>query len=453
MKERGGSLSDRKVIKHSASIQITNTVNIFQRRLWNILLANAYYKLPEQEYFTLHLKELKNVIDFDSNNDDYLKQSLVELIGCVVEWNVLGKDKQTNWEAFGLLASAKIEDGVLTYTYARELQQMLYNPHIYARINLSIQNKLKSKHSLALYELFLDYFISDRGFGQTPVIEIDQLRYLLGFTRNKKKPVSKSNMDRYEEFKHLNNKVIKPSIEEINDTTEINVRVDYKRNGRKVTGLQFFIKPQNKMLEVAVASSGSIPAQKLNNLSIAVAEVPALKEENSIKKQIMDYGISESIAEEILAQKNEKDILSDINYINKDKANKRNLSGYAITIFKNRKMPEEEVKKQSNKLAKLQKEDTERLDNDYELYVNKTIEEYKKALEPGNLENLRRLAKEEVAEKIKAGELKIPDEKYKTYFEKSAENRICKEKIKLLSKKEFYQKSSSNYPNAVVKIK
>jgi plasmid replication initiation protein len=444
-------LTDRKVIKHSASIQITNTVNIFQRRLWNVLLANAYYKLPEEEYFTLHLKDLKTAIDFDSNNCDYLKQSLIELIGCVVEWNVLGKDKQTDWKAFGLLASAKIEDGVLTYTYARELQQMLYNPHIYARISLSIQNKLKSKHSLALYELFLDYFISDRGFGQTPVIEIDQLRYLLGFTRNKKKPISKTNLDRYEEFKHFNNKVIKPSIEEINETTEINVRVDYKKNGRKVTGLQFFIKPQNKMLEVAVASNGSIPAKKLNNLSIAVAEIPVTQEENTIKKQIMDYGISESIAENILSQKTEKDILSDINYINKDKTNKRNLSGYAIAIFKNRKMPEEEIKKQEHKLGLLQKEDTERLDNDYELYINKEIEEYKQALEPDKLESVRRKAKEEVAEKIKTGELKIPDEKFKIYFEKRAENRICQEKIKLLSKKEFYQKSSGSYPNAVLK--
>ena len=258
-------------------------------------------------------------------------------------------------------------------------------------------------------------------------------------------------MDRYEEFKHLNNKVIKPSIEEINDTTEINVRVDYKRNGRKVTGLQFFIKPQNKMLEVAVASSGPIPAKKINNLSIAVAEVPALREENNLKKQIMDYGISESIADDILSKKAEKDILSDINYINNNKANKRNLSGYAITIFKNRKKPEEEVKKEDHKLAVLQKEDTERLDYDYELYINKTIEEYKTALEPDKLETLRRLAKEEVAEKIKTGELKIPDEKFKPQSEKSAENRMCKEKITFLSKKKFYQKSSSNYPNAVLK--
>jgi hypothetical protein len=37
------------------------------------------------------------------------------------------------------------------------LKEKLYNPEMYARIKLSIQNKFTSKHTLALYELFIDY--------------------------------------------------------------------------------------------------------------------------------------------------------------------------------------------------------------------------------------------------------------------------------------------------------
>jgi hypothetical protein len=38
-----------EVIKHSAAIQIQNSISLLQRRAWNILLANAYEELPTEQ--------------------------------------------------------------------------------------------------------------------------------------------------------------------------------------------------------------------------------------------------------------------------------------------------------------------------------------------------------------------------------------------------------------------
>ena len=50
-------LNSKSVIKHSAAVQISNSINLIQRRAWNILLANAYYDLPEKEIFEVDYDE------------------------------------------------------------------------------------------------------------------------------------------------------------------------------------------------------------------------------------------------------------------------------------------------------------------------------------------------------------------------------------------------------------
>lgn len=443
-------LSDIDVIKHTASIHITNTVNIFQRRLWNILLANAYNDLNSEKTFTVNLRDLREVLKYKSNNYEYLKNSLTELIGCVVEWNILGKDKENKWEAFGLLASAKIEEDILTYTYATSLQKLLYNPHIYARISLSMQNKFKSKHSLALYELCLDYFISKRGFGRTPIIEIDQFRHLMGFSRNKKKPISKTNIDKYTVFKRLNEDVIKPAVKEINIKTEINIEVNYERKGRKVIGIQFLISAKNKMLDVAMKSDESIKKEHLEDISIAVQEVSKSDKSTTLIDKIVDFGLSKEIAKKIIAKKSEEEILSDVDYINNNRANKTNLSGYALTIFNDRVMPESEKLKRKNIILSLQKQDTERFLNDYESYEINELEKYKENLSESDLNKVEEQANKIVQDKLESGDLTKTKFGFQKIYHTIEINKICMAKVTILSKEEFLKEYKQRYPNAIL---
>jgi len=230
-------LKDKDVIKHSSAIQITNKITLLQRRAWNVLLANAYYDLLNKEQFTVSLKELSEVLGYKSKDIEVLKEALRSLRRIEVEWNILNKNDE-EWVNTSLLSEVKIikNSGQCCYGYGLELKKKLFNPEMYARISLSMQNKFNSKYSLALYELAVDYYIKKRGIGETSYITIEELKKLMGVETDKT----------YNDFKNLNRFIIKVALKEINEKSDLFVDVAYKKEGRRVVSLKFKIKPNQK---------------------------------------------------------------------------------------------------------------------------------------------------------------------------------------------------------------
>ena len=217
-------------IKASPAIQIQGNITHLQRRTWNVLLANAYDELPTKEIHRVSVVELAEKLGFNSRNQDHLKDMLKALTECIVEWNTLGKDKNHVWGVASLLASAEIEKGICTYAFAPHLRLKLYNPRVYAKLNLRLQNRFSDRHALILWELCFDYFDSARDLGETPFIPLEKFRELMGVAD-----------DVYPAFKTLNQCVIKPAIKEINALTNFFVEVEQKRKGRKTAFLKFKI--------------------------------------------------------------------------------------------------------------------------------------------------------------------------------------------------------------------
>ena len=102
----------REVIKHSAAIQIENKINLLQRRVWNVLLANAYDKLTMEDSYSIKVSELMDTLEYQSKNERHLKESLKALVKCDLEWNILDKDKTISWGVTTLIPEARIENGV-----------------------------------------------------------------------------------------------------------------------------------------------------------------------------------------------------------------------------------------------------------------------------------------------------------------------------------------------------
>jgi hypothetical protein len=220
------------VIKHSAAIHIQNNITLLQRRAWNVLLANAYDELPVQERHRMRIQELMRTLEFDSKNEEYLKEALEALVSCKVRWNLLDKDGEHEWGVTTLLAEAKIKNGICAYAYGPTLRERLHNPHMYARISLSMQNKFDSKHAQALWEVCTDYLDEVRNQGETPFIGLGDFKGLLGI-----------GSDGYGgEFKIINRDVIKPSIKEINTVTDFDVKVEYQREKRKVSAVKLRVR-------------------------------------------------------------------------------------------------------------------------------------------------------------------------------------------------------------------
>ena len=230
-----------EVIKASPAIQVQGKMTHLQRRAWNVLLANAYNELPHKEIHSVSVAELSAKLGFDSKNEEYLKDTLKSLRNCEVEWNILRKDKKQEWGVAGLLASADIKDGICTYAFAPHLRPKLHNPRIYSKLNLRLQNEFRGQYALILWEVCFDYFDNDRSQGETPFIPLETFRELMGIEA-----------DEYRTFKALNQRVLKPAINEINALTDYHVEVEQKRIARKVAELKFCI---TKVKQVPIQES------------------------------------------------------------------------------------------------------------------------------------------------------------------------------------------------------
>ncbi len=239
-----------EVIKASPAIQIQSKITHLQRRAWNVLLANAYEELPNKDIHHINVIDLAQSLGFNSHNIDYLKDTLKALVDCTVEWNILGKDKKNGWGVAALLASAEIHNGICTYGFAPHLRYKLYNPRIYTKLNLRLQNQFTSRYALVLWEVCFDYFDIARNQGETSFIPVEKFRELLGLEK-----------DEYPAFKELNRNVIKPAIKEINELTNFYVEVETKRIGRRIGELKFTILRMREIPPLEPRQEESEPAQ------------------------------------------------------------------------------------------------------------------------------------------------------------------------------------------------
>ncbi len=227
-----------EIIKHSAAIQTSGASTLNARKTFNVLLANAFNSLLNQEEHEIQVKDLLDDLKAtNTKNTSWLIKTCEELMGVIIRWNILNQKGKHEIGASSLLASAHIVDGVLTYAYSPAIKRLLNNPDFYARINLAVQNKFKCKHSLILYELCLDWLGGKQSSASSGIILLEQVRELFGVSRN------------YPQFHELNRSVMQPALKEVNapkNNSRIKVKMLKVKSGRKVIGIKFLIETAAK---------------------------------------------------------------------------------------------------------------------------------------------------------------------------------------------------------------
>ena len=233
------SLTHRPLKKHVAAIHTDGHLSLLQRKLSNVLLLNAYDALLTQTEHEIDEKTLCVMLGYDSNDRKPLKESLKALASVHAEWNILGDNQEeVEWGVSSLLSHAILSRGKCRYGYSPALAEKLYNPDIYASINMAIQRKFRSKHALALYENCYRF----KTVRSTGWWTLKTFRRLMGV----------DDSDYYRQFKHLNAKVIKPTVKEINAVSDIQITPEFKRSGRSISEIRFIIgaNPQLPLLDI-----------------------------------------------------------------------------------------------------------------------------------------------------------------------------------------------------------
>lgn len=254
-----GALRRGAVKKHVAAIHVSGKLTLLQRKLSNVLLLNAYDTLISRQRHQIDARTLCLMIGYNSNDMDTLKQSLRGLAETVAEWDMLDEKGQQEWGVSSLLSYAKLKGGVCEYAYSPALAEKLHDPKVFALINLNIQRRFTSGHALALYENCYRFVRT----GSTGWWPIELFRRLMGVEGSAY----------YETFKHLNAKIIKPAVAEVNRTSNILVTPEIRKQSRTVTEIRFRIQdnPQLAILDIddgAAARHGPVYA-RLRQLGVS----------------------------------------------------------------------------------------------------------------------------------------------------------------------------------------
>ena len=300
---------DRSVKKHVATIHIANKLSFLERKMSNVLLWNAYEDLQKEKTHCIRIKDLADAIGFDSNDRNLLKDSLRNLIRTVLEWNVIDeKGNEQDWEACSMLEYTRVRGQNCYYSYSDEMRKKLYNPEMYERINLSIQRKFSSGYSLALYENCLRF----RKLGHTPWFQLDVFRDLMGV-----------NPSEYSDFRRLNARVIKWPVEQVNNSSDIHLKVEYKRKNRRVIAIRFKVSDN--------------PQASLFKEGKGEAREDQLAEASSIHARLVQFGLTETQQKTVLASHDAAYLAEILDLVRRDvKLGKvENLPAYTLAAIKN----------------------------------------------------------------------------------------------------------------------
>lgn len=259
---------EQELKKHVAAIHIDNRLTLLERKLMNVLLMNAYPKLLSADKHSIRVKELADILGYDSHDRDYLKKALINLMRTVITWNILDKKgTETEWSARPLLVRADIKRSWFTYSFPPDLSNKLFNPDIYSRINLRIQKQFSSGYALALYENCLRY----KAIGSTGWFSLDILRRLLGVGDN----------DYYADFRRFNSKILKPAVKQVNKASDIFIEPETRKEKRKVVAVRFLVKVSQQL---------SLLASNLN-VAAPVSEAPNRNDGEVIRERMRKCGL------------------------------------------------------------------------------------------------------------------------------------------------------------------
>ena len=224
-----------KVKKPVEAIQCANNFSLLQRKMYNVLLANAAGNLFPEVTHSITMRSLCSLMGYRSNDYKTIKQKFRELRRMDIEWDIINEKGNNVWTNTSPLSLARVieGEGICQYEFTPSLLPFLDRPAQYAKFSLAIQAKFKSGYGLALYENCERY----RNIGYSRSFDIPTFRKLMGVGETE-----------YLDFFALKRRVITIAIKEVNLYADFDIEGEYEKKGRTIIAIKFLIK--NKQLEM-----------------------------------------------------------------------------------------------------------------------------------------------------------------------------------------------------------
>ena len=219
-----------EVSKPRKSVEVVNTISLVQRKAFNGLIMK-YMLTPKpkgEKYHSISIQDLCHLTGYRQKDFVYLDEQLREMQTTLIEWSDSSKKGRV-----GFLGHVEYNTatGMLEYSFHEKMIDLIRQRKIFNRVDIGSMRELTSKYSLALYEFCT-------GYRETPTFKegtgwrvLKDMKLLLC-----------GDAGVYPQFKEFNKFVLKPSIKEVNEQTDIQVEMETQKRGRSIYAVRFWVK-------------------------------------------------------------------------------------------------------------------------------------------------------------------------------------------------------------------
>jgi Initiator Replication protein len=206
-------------------IRGTGNLTLHDRRVMNILYANAGQKICDDVNHVIGLSELRG----SHKGGERVKDSIIRLMTTVVQVPVTGRNGKAATKRVQVLSDTTTSDdeddptGQVLYSFSRGMREIIKDSTLWGRVRTAVVFAFTSKYSLTLYELICARINLD--FMWQEDFSLRDFRALMGVPE-----------DKLQRMPDLLRFCIKVAQEEVNGMADFKVDIKPIRKGGKLRG-------------------------------------------------------------------------------------------------------------------------------------------------------------------------------------------------------------------------
>jgi plasmid replication initiation protein len=212
-------------------VEASYKLTLQEQRFMLCCVAKINPQIDIPDSITIHSEDF--YIQFPDMGKENSERELKKAVDRLWERSIIVKDPNQTEEFRWIQRRVKYHEGEgkVTVSFSKDIAKYLTQlSGQFAKVTLNNISGLKSVYSIRIYEL-LQQFIK----AGNRLITVEDFRFLLDLG------------DSYPQFKSLNRSLIQPSLREINLKSNIKVKVQQVKKGRKIHAIHFIFEEKEQL--------------------------------------------------------------------------------------------------------------------------------------------------------------------------------------------------------------
>ena len=226
------------VVKDNSLINASYTLSLVEQRLILLAIIEARETgkgIDTDTFLEIHAQHYADRFHIDVKNTyTMLSEAVMTLFNRQVTYMTMDEKRNKPEKRVVRWVSG------ISYVEGAGIVKLRFAPEVVPLITRLEQNftsyELMQVSNLNLYATRLyELLVCWRSTGKTPIIEIGEFRSRIGLVEHEYKPMN-----------NFKNRVLEPAIKQINEHTDITIKVEQHKTGRSITGFSFKFKQKQQ---------------------------------------------------------------------------------------------------------------------------------------------------------------------------------------------------------------